>query len=73
MHDNMPPDSTFSLYSHGKKRPDTSIYTGTSGNILLYFRLYELYTREGREEQALKARADAEQALKTNLAVLKQC
>ena len=49
------------------------MYTGTGGNILLYFRLYEYLRRRNIQEESRKARAEAELALTTNLMVLAEC
>ena len=73
MRDSFPANQVYTIYSHSKQRANPAMYTGTGGNILLYFRLYEYLRRRNIQEESRKARAEAELALTTNLMVLAEC
>jgi len=48
----MPPDSVYKLYSNNKQKVDYSIYSGTGGNMYIYWRymIYKLTKNESSED-----------------------
>ena len=63
---NFPPDMKTSIDSLGNKEIDTSFYTGTGGNIYIYWKQYLFYNR--KKEYLEKFH----QSLKTNLSIVEE-
>ena len=63
---NYPPDMKTSIDSLGQKEIDTSFYTGTGGNIYIYWKQYLFYNR--KKEYLEKFH----QSLETNLSIVEE-
>jgi hypothetical protein len=63
---NYPPDMKTSIDSLGQKEIDTSFYTGTGGNIYIYWKQYLFYNR--KKEYLEKFH----ESLKTNLSIVEE-
>ena len=63
---NFPPDMKTSIDSLGNKEIDTSFYTGTGGNIYIYWKQYLFYNK--KKEYLEKFH----QSLKTNLSIIEE-
>ena len=63
---NFPPDMKTSIDSLGNKEIDTSFYTGTGGNIYIYWKQYLFYNR--KKEYLEKFH----ESLKTNLSIVEE-
>lgn len=66
-----PSDRATKLYSNGKKKQDPNMYTGTGGNVYLYYKLIkyaELLGKSSMQETYMK---DFLSALSVNLKIVK--